>query len=61
MMADTAVTQLRIDEALFSKAKILAAIYDESFNTFATRAILSEIQRYESEHGEIPKPLKADR
>lgn len=58
-MSDIIATQLRIDAQLFAKAKILAAIYDESFNSFASRVIHSEIERYENEHGELPKPLKS--
>lgn len=58
-MSDIIATQLRIDGQLFAKAKILAAIYDESFNAFASRVIQSEVQRYEGEHGELPKPLKS--
>ncbi len=60
-MSDTSVTQLRIDTETFGKAKILAAIFDESFNSFVKRALLSEIQRYESEHGELPKPLPVEK
>jgi len=60
-MPNTSVTQLRIDDETFGKAKILAAIYDESFNSFAKRAILEEIKRYETEHGALPKPLPTDK
>jgi hypothetical protein len=58
MPQTTASTQVRIDEELFSKGKILAAIYDESFNSLLVRALAKEIQAYEEEHGELPKPLQ---
>lgn len=57
-MPDITPTQLRIDSQLFAKAKILAAIYDESFNSFVTRVIQAEVENYESQHGELPRPLK---
>ena len=56
-MSNIASTQARIEENLFAKGKILAAIYDESFNSLLVRALSNEIQRYEQEHGELPKPL----
>ncbi|OFB66855.1 hypothetical protein [Synergistes jonesii] len=58
-MSDIVATQLRIDNRLFAKAKILAAVYDESFNAFASRIIQSEVERYENEHGALPEPLKS--
>jgi hypothetical protein len=57
MPQSIASTQVRIDEDLFSKGKILAAIYDESFNSLLVRALAKEIQCYEQEHGELPRPL----
>jgi hypothetical protein len=56
----TIFTQLRIDEDTFMKGKILASIYDLSFNTFVLRAIKNEIRNYEAEHGGLPKPIKLD-
>jgi hypothetical protein len=53
----TAVTQLRVKEDLYLKAKILAAICDESFNSFVVKLIEDSIKEYEAEHGELPKPL----
>ena len=55
-MSNTIATQLRLDGELFAKAKILAAIYDESFNAFTARLIETEINRYETEHGALPEP-----
>ena len=51
-------TQLRIDEDSFLKSKILASVYSLSFNAFVLRALKNEIQHYEAEHGELPKPIK---
>ncbi|MCL1940576.1 MAG: hypothetical protein FWG09_01430 [Synergistaceae bacterium] len=56
----TIFTQLRIDEDSFLKSKILASVYSLSFNAFVLRAIKNEIQNYEAEHGELPKPIKLD-
>jgi hypothetical protein len=52
-----AITQLRVKEDLYLKAKILAAICDESFNGFVVKLLEESIKDYESEHGEMPKPL----
>ena len=56
----TIFTQLRIDEDSFLKSKILASVYSLSFNAFVLRAIKNEIQNYETEHGELPKPIKLE-
>ena len=53
-------TQVRIDEETFYKGKILAAVYDESFNKFMIRTLRNEIHRYESEYGELPKVIPRD-
>lgn len=49
-------TQVRIDDDTFLKGKILAAIYDESFNHLMVRAIRKEIRHYEAQNGPFPKP-----
>ncbi len=49
-------TQVRIDDDTFLKGKILAAIYDESFNHLMVRAIRKEIRHYEAQNGPLPKP-----
>ena len=49
-------TQVRIDDDTFLKGKILAAIYDESFNHLMVRAIRKEIRHYETHNGPLPKP-----
>ena len=51
-------TQVRIDEDTFLKGKILAAVYDESFNSLLVRAVRSEIRTYEAEHGPLPEPAR---
>ena len=53
-------TQLRISEDTFLKSKILASIYGISFNAFMLLAIKNEIQNYETEHGDLPKPIKLE-
>ena len=50
-------TQVRIDDETFIKAKILAAIYDESFNHLMVRAIRNEIKSYEEINGPLPEPV----
>ena len=50
-------TQIRIDEETFYKSKILAAVYDESFNKLMIRVLRDEIRRYETEYGELPKVI----
>lgn len=58
MAKSTVSTQVRLDDDLFSKGKILAAIYDESFNSLLVRSLRKEIETYETEHGELPEPLR---
>ena len=53
-------TQVRIDEETFLKGKILAAVYDESFNSLMVRAVRSEIRAYEAEHGPLPEPARPE-
>ena len=54
-------TQVRIDEQTFLKGKILAAVYDISFNRLMVDAIRREIELYEEANGPLPKPdPKAD-
>ena len=50
--------QARFDEALFAKGKVLAAIYDESFNSVLVRALTNEIKRYEAKYGELPQQVE---
>jgi hypothetical protein len=54
----TVFTQVRLDEDTFLKGKILASIYDLSFNSFVIRAIKNELKNYEADYGELPKPVK---
>lgn len=58
-MANTIATQLRIEAELFAKAKILAAIYDESFNSFVSSLLRSAIDQYEKQHGVLPEPQRS--
>jgi hypothetical protein len=53
----TVATQTRFDEATYAKGKVLAAIYDESFNATLVRALKNEIQRYEDRHGALPRQV----
>lgn len=53
-------TQVRIDEPTFLKGKILAAIYDVSFNKLMVQAIRNEIRNYEEANGSLPKPDPRD-
>ena len=53
----TVATQTRFDEATYSKGKVLAAIYDESFNAVLVRALKNEIQRYEDRYGALPRQV----
>lgn len=48
-------TQVRIDEDTFLKGKILAAVYDESFNKLMVRAVQNEIRNYEADNGPLPE------
>ena len=50
-------TQMRLDEETFLKGKILAAVYDESFNSLMVRAA---IRAYEAEHGPLPEPARPE-
>ena len=52
--------QLRLDEYSYSKGKVLAAIYGESFNALIIRAIRNEIKRYEEKHGGLPRQVYPD-
>lgn len=49
-------TQVRIDAQTFLKGKILAAVYDISFNRLMVDAIRHEIELYEGANGPLPKP-----
>ena len=53
----TVSTQVRFDENTYAKGKVLAAIYDESFNATLVRALKNEIQRYEDRYGELPSQV----
>ena len=49
--------QTRFDEDTYAKGKVLAAVYDESFNATLVRALKNEIQRYEDRYGELPRQV----
>ncbi|MDR2180479.1 MAG: hypothetical protein LBP21_09235 [Synergistaceae bacterium] len=49
--------QTRFDEETFAKGKVLAAIYDESFNAVLVRALKNEIRRYEARYGKLPPQI----
>ena len=52
--------QIRLDEYSYSKGRVLAAVYGESFNALIIRAIRNEIKRYEEKHGELPQQVYPD-
>ena len=52
--------QIRLDDYTYAKSKVLAAIYDESFNAVLIRALRNEIKRYEDKYGEIPRQIYPD-
>lgn len=56
-MARRIAIQTRFDEETFAKGKVLAAIYDESFNAILVRALKNEIRRYEEKYGELPQQI----
>ncbi|MDR1917315.1 MAG: hypothetical protein LBQ58_12170 [Synergistaceae bacterium] len=49
--------QTRFDEETYAKGKVLAAIYDESFNATLVRSLKNEIKRYEEKHGDLPRQI----
>ena len=53
----TVATQTRFDEITYAKGKVLAAVYDESFNATLVRALKNEIQRYEDRYGTLPRQV----
>ena len=53
----TVATQTRFNEDIYAKGKVLAAIYDESFNATVVRALKNEIQRYEDRYGALPSQV----
>ena len=52
--------QIRLDEYSYSKGKVLAAVYGESFNALIIRSIRNEIKRYEEKYGELPRQIYPD-
>lgn len=44
--SEQSFTQIRLSSELFRKSKILAAIYDISFNQLMVNALRHEIQKY---------------
>ena len=57
----TIFTQIRVDEDTFLRGKILASVYDLSFNAFVIRAINEQIKQYEAQYGELPKPVRLEK
>ena len=47
-------TQTRFPETIYSKARVLAAIYDVSFNQFLVDVLNEKIVAWESAHGDLP-------
>jgi hypothetical protein len=56
-LARRVALQTRFDEETYSKGKVLAAIYDESFNAVLVRSLKNEIRRYEEKYGELPRQV----
>ena len=52
--------QIRFDEYTYSKGRVLAAIYGESFNSVLIRSLRNEIRRYEDKYGELPEQIDPD-
>lgn len=53
-MADLVRTQTRFPEDVYAKARVLAAIYDVSFNQFLVDVLNEKIAAWESAHGDLP-------
>ena len=53
--AEQAFTQVRLSSELFRKSKILAAVYDISFNQLVINALQNEIKKYEATHDPLPE------
>ena len=53
-------TQIRLDEYSYSKGRVLAAVYGESFNALIIRSLRNEIKRYEEKYGELPQLIDPD-
>lgn len=58
--SEQSFTQIRLSSELFRKSKILAAIYDISFNQLMVNALSHEIQKYETEHSPLPESLELE-
>ena len=53
-MSNIARTQVRFPEETYAKARVLAAIYDTSFNQFLVDILDEKIRQWESDHGVLP-------
>lgn len=58
--SEQSFTQIMLSSELFRKSKILAAIYDISFNQLMVNALRHEIQKYETEHSPLPESLELE-
>lgn len=47
-------TQVRVPEKLFEKARVLASVYQVSFNQLVVDLLFEKINSWESVHGELP-------
>ena len=54
-------TQTRFPEDVYAKARVLAAIYDVSFNQFLVDVLNEKIAAWESAHGDLPMLPAAER
>ncbi len=53
-MPELVRTQTRFPETVYAKARVLAAIYDVSFNQFLVDVLNEKIAAWESAHGDLP-------
>lgn len=47
-------TQIRVEDTLYDKATVLAAIHKVSFNQFVSELLAEKVASWEADHGEIP-------
>ena len=53
-MPELVRTQTRFPEEVYAKARVLAAIYDVSFNQFFVDVLKEKIAAWEAGHGDLP-------
>lgn len=53
-MSQLVRTQVRFPEDTYAKSRVLAAIYDKSFNQFLVDVLNEKINHWESQNGTLP-------